>query len=313
MLGENRLAEPHITILMATFNGARFLPEQLQSLAAQSHSNWSLLISDDGSQDATLSILQAFGQAHPARNLRLIAGPGQTSAVQNFMALLACSQVAPGMVALSDQDDVWLPDKLARAVWHLRQCPESQPAIYGSQSIYTDEHLVPFRQIKQPAGIPNFRNALVQNLFSGHSTVLNAAAIDLVRAAGTPIGIAFHDWWLYQLVAGAGGSCLLDPAQTVLYRQHGCNAFGAARGISAKIKRLGHLMRGDYGAWLAAHWRALHGAAHHLTPQARGLICDLQAQPTFEPRAAQFHRLRLHRASAKGTVALQVAARLGWV
>jgi glycosyltransferase involved in cell wall biosynthesis len=305
------MAYPHITILMATFNGARFLPAQLDSLLTQSHTNWSLMVSDDGSRDGTTDILRAFDRAHPDRNVQLLEGPQSGTPTQNFMSLLTHRDVPAGYVALADQDDVWLPQKLTRAVDHLAQCPANLPAIYAAESILTDATLRPIGRSAEPNATPSFRNALVQNLFAGHSIVLNAAALALVRDAGAPPGIHFHDWWLYQLIAGAGGACLLDPAQTTLYRQHGSNAFGASHGLSGALRRINHLLRSDYGTWLAAHWQALHDAAPHLTPDARDLIRDLLDQPQKQNRATQFRRLGLKRSSAHGTAALWLAARLG--
>lgn len=309
--GQIHLTAPHITILMATFNGARFLPAQLDSLLAQSHTNWSLIVSDDGSRDTTADILRGFSLAHPGRVAGLIAGPNLGSAAQNFMALLTHPDVPKGLVALADQDDVWLPHKLSRAVNHLANVPSDLPAIYASESILTDENLRPYRCVIEPAAQPGIHNALVQNLFAGHATVLNSAALTLVQAVGRPENIAFHDWWLYQLIAGAGGECLLDPAQTVLYRQHGRNAFGAARGARGAMRRLSHLLRNDYSHWLTAHWLALHAAARHLTPEARDLIFDLLQTNSTESRAARLRRLGLRRGTAQGTAALRFAAGLG--
>lgn len=305
------MAEPHITILMATYNGAKFLQAQLDSLLAQTHHNWSLVVSDDGSRDATLEILHTFGRAHPAHNLVLVEGPRQGSAVQNFMSLLTRSDLPQGMVALADQDDVWLPHKLARAASHLHMVPQNLPALYASESLPTNVNLKPLHRRADRPAVPSFCNALVQNLFAGHTSVLNEAALAVVRAAGMPRNIPFHDWWLYQLIAGAGGACLLDPAQTVLYRQHGHNAFGASRGLSGVAKRVTHLMHNDYAHWLAAHWQALHDAAPQLTPDARDLIRDLMRGPVEESRAAQFRRLGLHRGTAQGTAALWLAATFG--
>lgn len=307
------MSDPHITILMATYNGARFLAAQLESLATQTHRNWSLIVSDDGSRDGTMDILHAFDRAHPGRILHLVEGPRLGSPAQNFMSLLTRQNLPNGMVALADQDDVWLPQKLARAVDHLVGCPQTLPCIYASESILTDANLKHLRQKPNPQAQPNFRNALVQNLFAGHSTVLNAAALSLVQEVGTPRNIAFHDWWLYQLVAGAGGTCLLDPARTVLYRQHGSNAFGAPHGVYATLKRIKHLLRNDYAAWLTAHWQALHDAAPSLTPDARDTVRDLLFPQMNEPRAKQFRRLNLHRGSATGTASLWLAAHLGRV
>lgn len=307
------MAEPHITILMATFNGAQYLAAQLDSLLAQSHRNWSLVVSDDGSSDGTVDILRAFDRAHPERDVQLMRGPGQGSAALNFISLLMRANTGRGLTALADQDDVWLAHKLTRAVDHLSICPQNLPGIYASGSIRTTANLAPMRQQRAPVIQPSFRNALVQNVFAGHSTVLNAAAVQLVQNAGIPRNIAFHDWWLYQLVAGAGGLCMLDPAQTVLYRQHGRNAFGAAGGVLGTIKRLKHLLRNDYARWLSAHWGALHDAAPYLTPDARDLIRDLVSPALDEPRSAQLHRLGLHRATARGTTALRLAAHFGRV
>ena len=302
---------PHITILMATCNGARFLSEQLNSLLCQSHGNWSLIVSDDGSRDATPDILRAFAGAHPGRVAHLFDGPGQGSSALNFMTLLMRREVPDGLIALADQDDVWLPQKLSRAVQHLATVPPIQPAIYGSESILTDAKLRPLAGSGEPNATPGFPNALVQNLFAGHSTVLNARALALVQRAGLPSNIAFHDWWLYQLVAGAGGRCLLDPAQTLLYRQHDTNAFGAPRGAAGAIKRAVHVLRNDYATWLHNHWQALHAAAPHLTPAARDLVFDLLAPGRHESRLSQVRRLRLHRSTASGTAALWLAAGLG--
>ena len=305
------MTTPHITILMATCNGALFLSAQLDSLLAQRHDNWSLVVSDDGSCDATLAILRGFDRAHPGRVLQLLEGPRQGSAAQNFMTLLLHPTQPRGLVALADQDDVWRSDKLLRAVDHLAKAPSNLPAIYASESILTDANLRPLIRSTEPAAQPGFRNALVQNLFAGHSTVLNEAAIALVQQAGIVRTIAFHDWWLYQLVAGAGGVCLLDPAQTVLYRQHGHNAFGAAYGVGGLLRRMNHLLRDDYANWLRGHWQALHDASACLTPDARDLVRDLVDRPQRERRSTQFRRLGLCRGTAYGTAALLLAARLG--
>src|SRR5690606_35292489 len=99
----------------------------------------------------------------------------------------------------------------------------------------------------------------------GHTMLFNAKALDLIRAAGMPTRIAFHDWWIYQLIAGAGGHLHLDPAPMLLYRQHGQNVLGAAfRGrVTARIKRV---TSGEWGAEMRAQAEALRKTAHLLTP-----------------------------------------------
>ncbi len=77
----------------------------------------------------------------------------------------------------------------------------------------TDTDLSPLRRSSAGSVRPEFANALVQNLFGGHTAVLNRSALNLVRQAGVPAGIVYHDWWLYQLVSGAGGRLVLDAAR----------------------------------------------------------------------------------------------------
>lgn len=97
-------AAPHVTILMATRNGAPFLETQLESIAAQSHANWSLRIGDDGSDDGTRKIIAAFRARHPTRDIRLLEGP-RRGAAANFLALLGHGPPPRAYVAFSDQDD----------------------------------------------------------------------------------------------------------------------------------------------------------------------------------------------------------------
>ena len=98
---------PPVRILLATWNGARYLQAQLDSYLAQDHDNWALWVSDDLSTDGTWEILQAFAARHPEREIVLKRGPGRGSAA-NFLSLLCDPELPVGPVALSDQDDVWL-------------------------------------------------------------------------------------------------------------------------------------------------------------------------------------------------------------
>src|SRR5829696_7008565 len=93
-------------ILLATFNGARFLPEQLASIEAQTHGGWRLIVRDDGSDDGTRSIIEAFAERHGERVRFLRDGRSQLGACGNFAALLEASDAPYFMFC--DQDDVWL-------------------------------------------------------------------------------------------------------------------------------------------------------------------------------------------------------------
>jgi len=129
---------PQIAILLTTYNGARFLDEQIQSIIKQSYTHWVIHASDDGSTDATLAILLCHQKVLGAERLSLYHGPQQGFA-QNFMSLVRNIAIRADYYAFCDQDDIWLPDKLARSVHRLAQLPQDKPALYGSRTILIDE------------------------------------------------------------------------------------------------------------------------------------------------------------------------------
>ncbi len=304
-----------LTILLATHNGAAHLPAQLASLAAQTHRDWSLLVSDDASRDSTGAVLAEFQAAHAHRHdIRIIQGPGRGAAA-NFLHLLAHAP-PDGPVALCDQDDVWLPGKLARAMVVAGGAIGSAagPMAYGAQSVVTDARLHPIGQTDAPRRPPSLGNALLQNILGGHGTVLNPAAVRMLQQAG-PVAVPFHDWWIYLLMTAAGGHVIIDRAVTTLYRQHPGNALGASRGGAARLNRAGQLMNRDYGGWLRANLAALATAAPLLTPAATTLTqaTTLALGRPGPARAATIARLGLHRQTGAQTAAVLAAMALGRV
>ncbi|QYZ72256.1 glycosyltransferase [Neotabrizicola shimadae] len=310
-------APGHVSILLATFNGARWLPAQLESLARQSHVDWSLWVGDDGSGDDTRRIVADFAAgAGRGHEVRLVEGPRQ-GAAQNFLALLTHPDLPAGpgrFAALCDQDDVWLPGKLARALDRLGQKDAARPVIYGAQSLHIDEEGRPVGRSRRPRGPVSLGNAVVQNMVSGHSCVLNPAALALAREAGRHPGIAFQDWWLSLLVLAAGGEALIDEETVLLYRQHGQNVLGAPVGLGALLHRIGLLFGHDYARWIAGNLAALRASPVDLTPEARAVLDGLSgpAQPGLA-RLRALRRLGVHRQSGLGTALLWLGAVLGRV
>lgn len=261
--------------MLCTYNGADYLAEQLASYAAQSHKAWDLWVSDDGSQDATIEILQDWKTRWRGQHdVHILKGPGQGAAA-NFMSLLCHKNLPAGPVALSDQDDVWYPDKICRALQNLAGLAPNQPALYGALSEYTDTNLRPIGSMPALRRAPAFLNALTQNVVSGHSAVLNRAGLALVRRAGIPTGIPFHDWWLYQLLSGAGANIIVDDRIVASYRQHQQNVFGLRRGMGAGLVRIRLVFKGTYRSWIRINLTALNKASDTLTPAHRDLVRKL--------------------------------------
>lgn len=275
---------PDVVILLSTYNGARFLPEQLGSLAAQEGlGGTALLWRDDGSTDGTRALLEGF--ALPGGRVREAAElSGRLGAARSFLALLAAAPEAP-FYAFCDQDDVWLPRKLARAVEQLARLPADQPAFCCGRQQLVDASLQPLGLSPVPRRPLGFGNALAQNVATGCTMVLNAAARRLMAAAPPPPAGSIHDWWCYLMVTGAGGQVIFDPEPGILYRQHGGNVIGAApslprRAIGAMRRGAPAFLRLFYG-----HLDALAEAQGLLTPDAAKRIAVLRGSRDAGPLA----------------------------
>lgn len=258
-----------ISILLSTFNGAAYLPAQLASFEAQTRTDWRLIWRDDGSDDGSVALLDAFAARNPGRVERA-GGAAHVGVTASYMLLLRHAMEAGGaVVALADQDDSWLPEKLARGLRLLG--PEPEPALYCSRQLLVDQGLRRLSESEPIRLIPGIGAALTQNIATGCTVMLNPEAASLV-ARSTPPPPSLHDWWSYLIVAGAGGRIIVDQRVTVMYRQHGRNAVGAPR--SKRHRAIAALRRGP-GAFmtvLRAQVAALQAQSALLAPESRGLV-----------------------------------------
>lgn len=303
-----------VTILMAVRDGAAHLPEQLASIAAQSHRNWHIHASDDGSGDGSGMVLRGFAARGGA--LTLLEGPRQGAAA-NFLSLirhLGQCGTAPGWTAFSDQDDVWHPDRLARGLAALSTVAAGTPALFCSRLTITDPGLRPLRLSPSRPRAPGFRNALVQNIAAGNTLLLNPAAARLICAAAREVAeIVVHDWWIYQVVTGAGGVVVHDDRALVLYRQHGANQIGANDTARARARRMMMILQGHFRSWNEINIRALRGSAHRLTAENRTVLEEFaRMRESRNPldRLRRFRRLGLYRQNVEGDCALWLSAML---
>lgn len=300
----------HVAILLAHYNGAAMLGEQLQSLSAQTHRDWSLILSDDGSSDAWMDIATDFTKSEPGRRIWLTNGPRRGFA-QNFASLIALAGPSVPYAAFCDQDDVWCPAKLETAIAALKTVSPGQPALYCGRTMVVDQNLQPLHMSPYFARPPDFRNALVQNIGGGNTMVLNRAALDLLQdTIHHTDGIVSHDWWTYQLVSGAGGEVIYDPEPHVLYRQHAGNLVGANGGWRARVARLLRLLKGEFRAWNTANTAALEKSKHWLTPEARDTLAQFSKarQGRLGVRLASLSRSGAYRQTRQGQCALWLAA-----
>lgn len=312
--GPDREDGRRVEILLALYQGEAFLREQLDSFAAQGHANWSILVSDDASTDDGPATVAAFAADHPGRAIRMTDGPRRGYG-QNFLHLLTCAGDDAAAFALSDQDDVWLPHHLDSALSALDALPDHVPGLYCARSTVCGQDLTPRRDSTLFPHPPAFANALVQSLAGGHSMVLNRAALDLARRGAPAVeGEICHDWWLYQLVTGAGGTVIYDRRPALLYRQHGGNEVGDSVGALDVLGRIGKLLGGRFRRWNRINTATLSRLRPLLTDDAlRRLDLFIAAQESRWPprRVALLRRSGVWRQTRPGQIAMYFIAMLG--
>lgn len=302
-----------VAILMAVYNGTRFLQGQLDSFAAQEGVDWRLIASDDGSTDDSAAIVARFAAAHPGR-VEWVDGP-HAGAEANFRSLLDRTPDSADYAAFSDQDDVWLPGKLSRAVAALERVAPGQPALYCSRTRVVDDDLRPRGLTRRLRRRPSFRNALVQNIAGGNTMVMNRAAVVLLKAAHAEAGpVAIHDWWVYQMITGVDGPVIFDDEPGLLYRQHDQNEIGANAGFRAAWGRAKMLAQGRFARWNRMNAAALMASAHRLTlPNRKALIAFDKAlrAPRLRDRLGALWASGAYRQSRQSNIALWIAALTG--
>lgn len=254
-----------VAVLMSTYQGERFVGDQVRTILEQLPADGLLLVRDDGSTDATVERVRGFADSRihvtEGRNVGFAA---------SFFALMASVPAEAGCIMLADQDDVWLPGKIERACAALQG--RSNPALYFSRLQLVDEALRPLGLTAPWPRGPSFCNALAENIVTGCTIGLNRAALQLVLRLGDPGQLHFHDWWIY-LVVSAFGQVIADPEPTMLYRQHGRNVVGRGGGWRRYLVNLRYLRRNSWVHLMFSqvqNFRAVHGA--ELQPAQRALI-----------------------------------------
>lgn len=237
---------PAIDVVLAAFNGERYIKAQIQSILEQDYAGLiRILVRDDGSTDATVAIVrQLITTPLPAqRQLRVFErSSGQGNVTENFAQLLHLSE-AP-YVALADQDDIWLPHKLRiqmAAMQRLEQQFADGPLLVCTDLRVVDAELNQLAdsfwalQKLNPTWINDWRNLLVQNMVTGCTILINRAAVIAVQPIPVQLKL-FHDHWI-AIVVSLHGHAVALPEVTVLYRQHGRNVEAAHRFNYVYIRR----------------------------------------------------------------------------
>lgn len=304
-------SQKSVAILMGAYNGSNYLAQQLDSLAAQSHENWRLIVSDDGSSDETLEIVKQYQAAWGADKVEIRQGP-KTGFAQNFLSMACDPAIKADYYAFCDQDDVWLPEKLQVAVDYLDAVEnDEKPRVYCGRTAYVRDNLKVYSYSPEFIFPRTFRNALIQSIAGGNTMVFNQATKTLLEKVG-PVPTPSHDWWLYQLVSGAAGSVYYDPRPYILYRQHANSLVGGNASFWERIKRARMLVQGRFRTFSDQNIECLRIAFPHITSSAQEkveLFCKMR-DARLKDRLRLIEVCGLYRQTWRGTISLILAALL---
>ena len=302
------IAIARVAILMCTKDGAAFIDDQLKSIVDQTHENWILIVSDDGSNDETVAKLERFAEAHQQKTI-IRNGPGR-GVCANFLSLANDPTIDADYFAFSDQDDIWNQEKLRRALVWLASVPADVPGMYcGRTELMTvDERSYGLSPLF--ARPPAFENALVQSLGGGNTIIFNRAAKKILEEAAT-IDVVLHDWWVYQLVSAAGGLVHYDPRPMVKYRQHPDNLIGSNISWHARLVRLRMMLHGRFRDWNKTNITALRRLPAHLLQPKNREVLALFAKARCASLPKRLYYLRrsgVYRQTLLGNLGLLAAA-----
>jgi rhamnosyltransferase len=212
-----------INILLASYNGEKYIADQLNSIINQTYTNWQLYIRDDGSTDNTLNIIKKYQQTD--LRIHLITDElGNLGSCQNFSALMNSIKNENKYIMFCDQDDVWLPSKIEdtfNEIIRLEAKYRNIPLLLHTNFTYADLNLKPIKSKKHfkrtKITNPEFSNVVCQNSALGCTMMINKKLLYLI--GGIPKIAENHDYWI-ALVASAFGKIFYLDKKTLLYRQH---------------------------------------------------------------------------------------------
>lgn len=223
-----------VAILMSTYNGERYLAEQLDSIVNQTYRDWTLYIRDDGSKDATREILRAYAKRDPQINYLEAASQQNLGVKKSFFSLLATAEADYYM--FSDQDDVWHQDKV-EVTLHAMQEKEQAVGKRVPINVFTnlelvDATLAPMQLMNGATVKDDFFHLLYRNVVTGCTMMVNEALKQKLKLDQIDVTkLAMHDWWI-GLVAALFGENVYVAQPTIKYRQHGDNVAGGIERVN---------------------------------------------------------------------------------
>lgn len=234
------MEDKKVAIIMSTYNGEKYIKEQLESLFRQTYKNIEIYVRDDGSKDETVEILKKF---ESQGKIHLYAKENKGFIKSFFECLSYCEDA--DYYSFCDQDDVWYEDKVEKAVNALNSMNQEKPLLYFSNYDYVNENLEFMSHSATHKKGPSFTNAIVDCITMGTNTVINKKTRDLMVNSNIEKSCG-HDWTAYMIVS-ALGDIYYDKTPTLKYRRTGNNvSAGGKNFIAFQIWRIKKFFINNY-------------------------------------------------------------------
>jgi glycosyltransferase involved in cell wall biosynthesis len=235
-----------VAVVMATYNGEKYVAEQIESVLASDFSDFELFIYDDGSRDNTLNIIRDYERQYPEK-IHVRQNEVNLGVALNFLGAMARTDTE--YIMLCDQDDVWKPDKIAKTLKRMK----SMESKYGKElplAVFTDAEVVDgqlkpisnsfFRFNRLDPRKTDLAHILMENKFIGCTVMINGYVRRLLSSHPLPKQAKFHDWWLALIAASMGKISFINEG-TLYYRQHSANVVGGSGFMTYIQNRLANL------------------------------------------------------------------------
>jgi len=290
--------DKRIAILMCTYNGERFIEEQIKSLANQTYKNFKLFISDDGSSDNTIEIIKECAKKY--KFINKIYNSNFKSFTKNFQFLISKVPDDYDYYGFCDQDDIWLKEKIQHAL----KCCENGNDLYCSRTILVND------QKKRIGYSPNFKkkkifeNAIMQSI-AGANTMLIKKNLFSKLKEYTNFEIISHDWWAYIIATFFNFKVFYDKQSFILYRQHGQNLIGKNTGLIASLRRFKSAYDGQLNTWTRLHLENLLKIGQKSENYQKILILNnLYKEKKIFNKIKIFYKNKFFRQTLKGQLGL---------
>jgi len=227
-----------ISILLAAYNGEKYIAGLIESLMSQTYQDFTIYIRDDKSTDDTYSVITGYAERYPGKIVVSQNDVNMGSAKPNFMKMMIDHK--DDYVMLCDQDDVWLPEKIEKSLNKIKEIEQESnaatPVMVHTNLTVVDEDMNVMASSYEKMSNKDFEKTslnyvLTMNNAAGCTIIYNRALADLIQTE--PEFVVMHDWWV-SLIASALGKIGVIHLPMVLYRQHKDNESGAKKVLSIR-------------------------------------------------------------------------------